>query len=107
MPEYQVWTYDDYDKWVKKDCGDLEAAKREIMAAYRIGREPLLTMTVEYDVNIKIKEAKKVEAAKSEAEPDQGPGSKGDGTVRRGDKRAAKKLDKGSGDNSADNSAGN
>ena len=52
--DYQVWTKDEYgDTYTKVDCGDLEAAKREIDKAVRSGREPILTIEVPYELSIK------------------------------------------------------
>jgi len=68
---YYVWTKgDEYSGWSKKDCPDLEKALAEIMATIRIGKEPLLTVEVRYEVDIKVKEGQDSEAAKSEAKPD-------------------------------------
>ena len=96
--EYQVWTYDEYEGWQKKDCGDLSAAQREIMLALKTGKEPLLTVAVPFDVNVKIKEEMIGEVPKGKAKPDKVAGGEGDRQVRRGDEEDTKSLDPGSGD---------
>ena len=53
---YQVWTKDEFEGWKRKDCEDLAAAQAELFAALKRGAEPLLTVEVPFDVNIKIKE---------------------------------------------------
>ena len=104
--DYQVWTKEEYaDTYTKVDCGDMTAARREIDLAVRLGREPLLTVAVPYELNIKIGEVGD-EAKKGKAKPDKVAGSESDRQVRRGDEADTKGLDKGSGDSSAGNSAG-
>jgi len=103
---YQVWTKgDEYSGWSRKDCGDLPAALREVLAAIKRGQEPLLTVEVTYEISLNIKE-ERIEAAQSETELDKVAGGKSHGKVRRGDEAAPKGLDKGSGDNSAGPGAG-
>jgi len=52
---YQVWNKEEFDESYKKiDCADLEAARREIDAAVRLGKEPTLTVEVPYTLSIKI-----------------------------------------------------
>ena len=82
---YQVWTKDEFEGWKRKDCEDLLAAQVEIMAALKRGAEPLLTLEVPFDVNIKIKEGKVSEVSKSKARPGKGAGAEGEGEVRPGD----------------------
>ena len=96
--DYQVWTHDEYEGWKKVDCGDLPAAQREILKALTSGKEPLLTVEVPYDFNVKIKEDKIGEITESKAKPDKGPGTEGEGEVRPGDTPAVSELGKGSGD---------
>ena len=104
---YQVWTKgDEYSGWARKDCPDLKTAMAELLAAIKAGKEPVLTEQVNYEVGIRVKEGKLGEAAKSEAEPDQGAGGKGHGKVRRGDAKDTQGLDQGSGDHSAGPGAG-
>jgi len=62
--EYQVWTKDEYEGYKKVDCGDLEAARVEIIEALKRGAEPFLTMTVPYRWDIKIEEVMPHEAGK-------------------------------------------
>lgn len=104
--EYQVWTKDEYTGWDKKDCGDLAAAQREILEAMKQGKEPLLTVEVPYNFNIKIMEGSIGEVKKGKTKPGKGPGVEGDGQVRRGDEADTQGLNQGSGDNSADNLSG-
>ena len=104
--DYQVWIKDDYqDVYTKVDCGDIEAARREIETAIRAGKNPLLTNQVPYAVGITFEEGK-IEATKDKAEPDKGARTKSNGKVRRGEEAVAEGLDKGSGDNLAGDSPG-
>lgn len=55
--DYQVWIKEEYEpKYTKVDCGDLEAARREIDKAVREGREPILTVEVPYSLAIKVED---------------------------------------------------
>ena len=104
--EYQVWTKEEYGELYKKvDCGDITAVKRELDKAVRAGLEPLVTVEVPYELNIKLSEVGS-EVKKSEAKPDKGARGKGDSEVRRGDEAAAEGLDKGGGDSSPGSGAG-
>lgn len=93
--EYQVWTKEQYQEgYARVDCGDLDAARRELDKAVRAGGDPLLTVAVPYKLDIKVSEVgtelpkppkpkkepeeKKEEAAKSEA--DQGKPEPGEDT---------------------------
>lgn len=78
---YQVWTKDEFTGWGRKDCEDLAAAQVELLAALKRGAEPLLTVEVPFDVNIKIKEVKESEAGKDKTKPDKGPGAESKGKV--------------------------
>lgn len=62
MP-YQVWTKDEYERWLRVDCEDAVTAKGEIFAAFKKGALPLLTIEVPYQVNIDIEEGKVIETA--------------------------------------------
>jgi len=95
---YQVWTHEEFEGWSKVDCGDLSAAQREILKALTSGKEPLLTVEVPYDFNVKIKEDKIGEATKGKTKPDKGPRVEGEGEVRPGGTSPVSELDKGSGD---------
>lgn len=91
--DYQVWTKVEYqDTWAKVDCGDLPAAQREIMEALKLGKEPLLTVAVPFDVSIKIKEDKLGEAIKGKTKPDKGAGAESASTAGRGDTAATTKV---------------
>jgi len=81
---YQVWTKDEFEGWKRKDCEDLTAAQAELLAALKRGAEPLLTVEIPFDVNIKIKEEKISEVPKAQAKPDKGPGVESKGEVRPG-----------------------
>ncbi len=96
--DYQVWTKDEFEGWKKVDCVDLPAAQREILKALTSGKEPLLTVEVPYDFNVKIKEDKIGAATKSKAKPDTGARAESKGEVRSGDTPTVPELDKGSGD---------
>lgn len=96
--DYQVWIKDEFgDTYTKVDCGDLQAARREIDIAYRAGKEPFLTVEVPYSLAIKVeavgtekpthretlketekrlKEAAKSEADQGEAQPGKSAGAK-------------------------------
>jgi len=101
---YQVWTKEEYSEtWTKIDCGDVEAATRELLKAIRAGREPLLTQELPFSFNvlvgpepeveqvqviqrvpspkIKEKEEPKSEVTKSKAEPDKMAGGEGNRQV--------------------------
>jgi len=55
--DYQVWFKDEFgDTYTKVDCGDLAAAKREIDAAYKAGKDPILTVEVPYSLAIKVED---------------------------------------------------
>jgi len=97
---YQVWTETEFEGWSKVDCGDLTAARREILKALTSGKEPLLTVTLPYDFNVKIKEDEIGAIKKGKAEPGESPGPESKGKVRPGDTPAVPKLGEGSGDNS-------
>ena len=100
--EYQVWTKDEFgDSYAKTDCGDLEAAKREIDKGIRAGQEPILTQEIPYEVGIKLTEVK-VEAIKDKTKSGKGPGAESHGEVRRGNEGATDEVSPGVGDNSAD-----
>lgn len=72
---YQVWTKgDEYSGWSKKDCADLPAALGEVLLAIRAGKEPLLTVEVQFQVKILAKE-EPVEVEEGKAEPDQVAGA--------------------------------
>lgn len=90
---YQVWTKEEFAGWTRKDCESLPDAQAELLAALKRGAEPLLTVEVPFDVNIKIKEGKPVEIGKVETKPGEGAGAAGKGTVRRGDTSSVPKLD--------------
>ena len=104
---YQVWTKDEYEGWKRADCPDIETVKASVLAAIKTGKDPLVTVEVPFDVNIKIKEGKIGETTESEAKPDKGARGTSHGEVRRGDEKTPPGLDKGSGHSSADHSAGN
>jgi len=91
--DYQVWTKEEYgDNYTKVDCGDLAAAKREIDKSVRIGREPMLTQEVPYELSIKVLEVGS-EVKKDKAKPNKMAGVEGDSKVRRGDEGDPEKLD--------------
>ena len=101
--EYQVWIKDEFgDTYTKVDCGDLAAAKREIDAAYKTGKDPMLTVEVPYSLAIKVEDVgaekprrrtttkqpeektekeTKSEADKSETEPGESPGTESQSEV--------------------------
>lgn len=96
--DYQVWLKDEYgETYTKVDCGDLPAAKRELDKAVREGKDPILTIEVPYELNIKVSEVGS-EVTKTKTKSDKGPGGKGNSEVRRGDEATSEGLDKGSGD---------
>ena len=92
--EYQVWIYNEYTGYTKKDCGDLPAAQREIMLALKEGNEPLLTVSVPFDVSIKVKEDKIGEAIKGKAKPDKGAGAQSESKAGSGDTEATGAVNK-------------
>ena len=101
--DYQVWIKDEFgDTWTRKDCGDLEATKREVDKAVRNRGEPLLTVEVPYTLNIKVGEIGS-EISKGKPKTDKGPGAEGKGKVRPGDTTAISELSEGSRDSSPDN----
>jgi len=126
--DYQVWIQEEYGElWKKVDCEDTAAAKRELDKAVRQNREPLLTVSVPYELSIKvsgvgtekeppisareknwrgIKGDTESETKKGKAEPDKGAGGESDGAVRRGDKGDTSELDKGGWDTGASPGAG-
>ncbi|MBA7559927.1 hypothetical protein ES708_01545 [subsurface metagenome] len=101
--DYQIWTKDEYDVWQKVECGDKDAAMREIDLAVRAGKDPLLTVAIPYKLSIKLEEDKtgarlkdltepkksektekeepKSEASQGEAKPDQSTGAESKGKV--------------------------
>lgn len=95
---YQLWTKNEYEGWSKVDCEDVPAVHREIEKAIRAGKEPLVTMEVSYDINIKLKEVLNGEIKKSKAKPGESTIGESDRKVRRTDEPAIEELDKGSGD---------
>lgn len=55
--EYILWIKDEYQPvYTKVECGDPEAARRELESAIRKGQEPLLTVRVDCWLSIKIGE---------------------------------------------------
>ena len=100
---YQVWTKEEFgETYTKVDCGDLPAAKREIDAAYKAGKDPILTVEVPYQLAFKVeepgsgksqrkdndkkletkeKEEPKSEASQGKTEADKGSGAKGKGQI--------------------------
>ena len=99
--DYQVWTKAEYgEEWTRVVCGDLVAAKREIDKAVRAGGEPMLTVEVPYELNIKVSEVGS-EVKKSETKRDRDTRIKGEGEVRRGDAETTGEVDKGVGDTGA------
>ena len=101
---YQVWTKDEFEGWKRKDCEDLATVQQEIYFALKRGAEPLLTVEIPFDVNIKIKEDKISEVPKAQAKPDKSTGGESKGKVRPGAPGPVSELDQGSRDNRADNS---
>ena len=105
--DYQVWTKEEYgENYTLTVCGDLPAVRRELDKAVRAGKEPMLTIEVPYEHNIRIGEAGsvppkkklektppgKIEKEVSESETKEGKaqsdkvaGDKGNSEVRRGD----------------------
>ncbi len=63
--DYQVWIKDDFEGWTRVDCGDKEAAMREIDKGVRGGHDPLLTVEIPYKLNIKLEEDKIGEGRKT------------------------------------------
>ena len=111
---YQVWTKDEFEGWKMVSCEDLPAAQAELMKALLSGKDPLLTVAVPYDFNVKIKEVpteekisaqekykKGIEGSRKEetsevpkgkAKPGKGPGAEGKGEVRPGDTDSVPEL---------------
>jgi len=98
LMEYLVWIPDEFEGWKYVECEDLKTAQAEILKGLMAGKEPLLTVAVPYDFNIKVKEDKIGETQKNKARGHKGPGAEGEGEVRPGDTGAVPKLDSGSGD---------
>lgn len=94
---YQVWTKDEFEGWKREDCADIQEVQKAIFKALTSGKDPLVTVEVPFDVNIKIKEDKIDEVTPRKTKDDKGPGVKGKGPVRPGDTGPVQKLDKGSG----------
>lgn len=107
MPDYQVWTKEEYSGvWSKVDCGDIGAVRRELEKALYAGKEPLLTVEVPFETSIKILEVGS-ETKKSKAKHDKVAGGESHGEAGRGDEGPAPELGPGSRDNSPGNSTGN
>lgn len=54
--EYIVWI-EDYDEvWRQRPVDNIEAAKRVILDAMTDGKEPILTVKVDFDLKIAVKE---------------------------------------------------
>ena len=101
--DYQVWIEDEYaHTWSKVDCGDLEAAKREVDKAVRAGANPLLTVEVPYTLNIKVGEIGS-ETSKGKAKPGKGSRAESESEVRSGDSGPVQELGEGDRDSSPDN----
>lgn len=100
--DYQVWTHDEYSGWSKIDCGDLLAARREILEALKQGQEPLLTVAVPYDVSIKVQEDKIGETTPHKAKQHKDSRGQGDREVRPGDEGVTETVGEGSGDHQPD-----
>jgi len=55
--EYQVWKKDEFgDTWTKTDCGDIAAAKREVLSAAKEAKEAVLTVAIPFTVQLKVGE---------------------------------------------------
>ena len=55
--DYQIWIKNEYDEgFMKQEAGDLEAAKRVILVASKVGREVMLTVEVPFELELKIGE---------------------------------------------------
>lgn len=99
--DYQVWTKEEFgETWKRVDCGDKEAAMREIDKAVRSGQEPLLTVAIPYKLNIKLEEDKIGEITPRKAKRDQGPGVESEGKVRPGAPEPVPELGEGDRDSS-------
>ena len=83
--DYQVWIKEEFgDSYTKVDCGDLAAAKREIDAAYKTGKSPILTIEVPYSLAIKVEDVgaekpkRKVDTKEPETKPKEVPKGEAD-----------------------------
>lgn len=54
--EYQVWTSDYGEQYTKIECGDLGAVKREVLKAVMAGKEPLVTQSLSFNINVTVTE---------------------------------------------------
>lgn len=90
---FQVWTHDEYEGWKREDCADIQEVQKAILKALTSGKDPLVTVEVPFDVDIKIKEDKIGEVTPRETKLDKGPGAPGKGPVRPGDPGPVQKLD--------------
>ena len=104
---YQVWTHDEYTGWIKVECGDLPAVKREVLEALKQGKDPMVTVEVPYDVNIKVMEDKIGEVTPRKTKHDKSPRDTGDSKVRPGNEGAAEPVSESLGDPGAGPGAGN
>ena len=76
--EFIVWVQDEIEGWKKVDCGDLEAAKREVLEAVKGGHDTILTMTLQYKWNIEVEEVPLHETRKSKTREDKSTRDEGD-----------------------------
>ena len=54
---YQVWTKDEFgDTWHLIECKDKGEVKEEILAATKVGHEVLVSVPMEFSIDVKIKE---------------------------------------------------
>lgn len=83
--QYQVWTKEDYgDVYKRTDCPNLDTVMAAIDKAVRTGGQPLVTVEVPYEVEIKIAEVTS-EITEGKAKPDKSARGASDGEIRRGD----------------------
>ncbi len=55
--DYQIWTKEyEAGPWSREDAGDIEAAKRIILAASKEGKESILTVEVPFSLELKVGE---------------------------------------------------
>ena len=55
--DYQIWSPEDYsDNWRRQDAEGLAAAERVIRSELQLGHEPVLTVEVPFQVQLKVGE---------------------------------------------------
>lgn len=99
---YVVVNREDMRMTDAEELASVDEVQAAILEKIKAGKDPAVYVEIEYNVNIKVKEDKRIEAPKDKTEHDQSTGGKSHGKVRRGDEGVTETVSEGSGDTGAD-----